>query len=118
MGIVLQIASPIFCLAAVVLLVKNSSDYKRRGKSFADFLRLEDDAESLKSIGGVEFYGLESTDTILDAQLQLYKRFNHTKKQEYFDHAEYLEKFRMRRIFLRLLLGVSIVLLGFALLYF
>lgn len=89
------------CVTAF-FLVKFASEYNRRYKRFVDYLRLENDSETLKAIGYVEFYGeeygLRKTISITDALLQLYDRYNQTGKMEYAEYADFLEGMKKRRI--------------------
>lgn len=118
MRIFLQIVSPIAFLASVVFFIRNQIEYNRRYKAFVDFLRLENDTESLKAIGYVEFYGeeygLRRSFSVLDATLHLYNRFNATKKTEYSDYAEYLDRGKSRWIPIILFQIFLFILLAFA----
>ena len=117
MLLVLIISIPVFC-ASVYCLVKLSREYTKRYKSFIDFLRLEDDAETLKVIGYVEFYGeeygLRKIVSIDDAVIQLYNRYDETKKEEYLNYAVFLEGMKKKRFSIILAFFISFFLLGFA----
>ena len=118
MRIFLQIISPVVFLATIIVFVRKMIDYNKHYKAIVDFLRLENDRETLKSIGYVEFYGeeygLRRSFSVLSATLRLYERFNETQKREYFDYAQYLEKLRAWLIPTIICLILSMMLLAFS----
>ena len=118
MRIFLQIISPVVFLATIIAFVRKMIDYNKHYKAIVDFLRLENDRETLKAIGYVEFYGeeygLRRPFSVLSATLRLYERFNETQKREYFDYAQYLEKLRAWLIPTIICLILSMMLLAFS----
>ena len=118
MRIFLQIISPLVFLATIIAFVRSLIDYNKHYKAIVDFLRLENDRETLKAIGYVEFYGeeygLRRSFSVLSATLRLYERFNETQKSEYFDYAQYLEKRRAWLIPTIICLILSMMLLAFS----
>lgn len=88
--------------AEIFFFVKIAIEYNKRYKAFVDFLRLENDRETLKAIGYEKFYGeeygLRKTVSTTDALLQLYARYKQTQNPEYLEYADYLEKKKKRVI--------------------
>lgn len=78
-----------------------------------DFLRLENDTETLKAIGYKEFYGeeygLRKSFYVSKAIEQLEAKYNQTQKKEYQDYKSYLEQNSYKPILLVLGLFVSLI---------
>ena len=116
--IFLQIVAPIAFIASWVFVIKYAIEHSRKYKRMVDFLRLESDAETLKAIGYIECYGEEygmrRTISVTNACLQLHTRYEETKKNEYFEYAEYLENSKKDAIRHILMIFGSFALLGIA----
>ena len=116
--IFLRILVILFFLAEIVFVIKRAVEYNTRYKSAVDFLRKENDSETLSAIGYVEFYGEEygmrKSFSLTDALLQLYARYNETGKSGYLEYAEYLESAGKYRVPLAVLWLLTPVLLGIA----
>lgn len=80
-----------------------------------DFLRLENDTETLTAIGYKEFYGeeygLRKSFYISDAIDQLEIKYNQTKKVEYQDYKSYLKQNLYKPILFVLGLFVGLIFL-------
>lgn len=109
--IVIKIIAGILLIPASVFFIKQISQYNSRYRAMVDFLRIQNDRETLSKIGYVEFYGeeygLRRSVSKTDALLRLYEQYNKTKLQEYLDYANYLKK----QPFPTLGLGASIFIL-------
>ena len=94
--IILKILSGILALFFLIKLIKDLVEYNKRYKSFVDFLRLENDLDTLKSIGYKEFYGeeygLRKSYLLSTAKEQLTKQYNKTGKEEYKEFFKYISK--------------------------
>lgn len=71
-------------------------EYNQQYKKFIDFLRLENDSETLNAIGYKEFYGeeygLRKSYSLKKAKEKLSFQYNKTGKIEYLHYYKYIDK--------------------------
>lgn len=99
----------------LIVLVKKLKEYNMKYKKMVDFLRVENDSETLNAIGYKEFYGeeygLRKSYSLSNAIEQLEIKYTQTKKNEYLEYKTYLKKNAFKPIFLFLGLFISLIFL-------
>ncbi len=113
--VIIKIIDICIFFTLLFLLVKKLKEYNAKYKKMVDFLRLENDTETLSAIGYKEFYGeeygLRKSFSLSTAFEKLELKYKQTKKNEYKDYKSYLKLNAYKPILLVLGLIVSLILL-------